>query len=53
MPIGDRKRTLRLRPRTGRAIGYCTGISIPRFVNRRFWRRFRRFVGKGSGRGFG
>jgi len=49
MPGGDGTGPLGLGPRTGRAMGYCAGYSVPGFMNPGFGfgRRF------GRGRGFG
>lgn len=52
MPGGDGTGPLGQGPMTGRAMGYCAGYSVPRFMNpgfgRGFWRR-----GFGRGRGSG
>jgi len=53
MPGGDGTGPLGQGPRTGRALGYCVGYSIPGFMNPNFGRGFRRFGGRGFGRGFG
>ena len=56
MPRGDRTGPNGLGPMTGRAAGFCTGNSVPGFVNSNigrggFGRGFGRFSG-GRGRGF-
>jgi hypothetical protein len=52
MPGGDGTGPMGLGSRTGRRLGYCSGFSVPGFMNagagRRFFRR-----GFGRGRGFG
>ena len=55
MPGGDGTGPLGLGPRTGRAMGYCAGYSIPGFMNPGFGfgRGFRRFWGRGFRRSFG
>jgi len=59
MPRGDRTGPWGAGPMTGRAAGYCTGYSVPGFMNPiggygRGWGRGRgRGFGRGWGRGFG
>lgn len=52
MPGGDRTGPLGLGPMTGRAAGYCAGLSVPGYANplcgRGFWGGGR---GRGGGRG--
>jgi len=55
MPRGDRTGPRGAGPMTGRAVGYCTGYSVPGFTNPvggygRGWGRGR---GRGYGRGWG
>jgi hypothetical protein len=54
MPGGDRTGPLGVGPRTGRGAGFCSGNSIPGFMNSRIG--FRRSLGRGRnfgrGRGF-
>jgi hypothetical protein len=52
MPGGDRTGPLGLGPRTGRAVGYCTGYNIPGYANPGYGRGFGRGWGRGFGRGF-
>ena len=52
MPFGDRTGPFGAGPRTGRAMGYCAGYSIPGYLNRPgrwFWGRG---FGRGAGRGW-
>jgi hypothetical protein len=51
MPRGDRTGPEGLGPMTGRAAGYCTGYSVPGFMNPT--RGFGRGLGRGRGRGWG
>ena len=57
MPWGDRTGPLGLGPRTGRALGYCSGYPYPGYMNPGyplpgFW-RWRGWGGRGFGFGFG
>jgi hypothetical protein len=45
MPRGDRTGPAGLGPMTGRAAGFCTGYSVPGYMNPAW--------GRGRGRGFG
>lgn len=57
MPRGDRTGPWGAGPRTGRAMGYCSGYSVPGYMNpgpgwgRGFGRGFG--MGRGGGRGWG
>jgi len=53
MPGGDGTGPMGLGPRTGRAMGFCIGYPVPGYMNPGFGRGFRRFGGRGFGRGFG
>jgi len=55
MPKGDKTGPNSQGPMTGRAAGYCTGHSVPGFINpnRGFGRGLARRRGRGWGRGFG
>ena len=55
MPRGDRTGPYGQGPMTGRATGYCTGYSMPGYMNPTpgFGRGRRRGFGRGWGRGFG
>ena len=52
MPGGDRTGPLGRGPMTGRALGYCTGYSVPGYANPGLGRGFGRGWGRGFGRGF-
>ncbi len=45
MPRGDRTGPVGMGPRTGRAVGYCSGAEVPGFANP--------VAGRGFGMGFG
>ena len=52
MPFGDRRGPFGAGPRTGRAMGYCSGFNMPGYLNRPgrgFWGRG---FGRGAGRGW-
>jgi hypothetical protein len=51
MPQGDTTGPYGAGSMTGRAMGYCTGYSVPGYINPR--RRYDRGFGRGWGRGFG
>ncbi len=55
MPRGDRTGPAGAGPMTGRAAGYCTGYSVPGYMNPRrgYGRGYGRGWGKGFGRGWG
>ena len=52
MPGGDRTGPRGLGPRTGRAMGYCSGYNMPGYTNPVYGRGFGRGWGRGFGRGF-
>ena len=51
MPRGDKTGPWGAGPMTGRAAGYCTGYSVPGYMNPR--RGYDRGFGRGRSRGFG
>ncbi len=56
MPLGDGTGPAGLGPMTGRAAGYCTGYSVPGYINPipgRGGGRGLGWSGRGGGRGFG
>jgi hypothetical protein len=56
MPGGDRRGPMGSGPRTGRAVGYCSGYPVPGYLNpipgRGYLGRGRGFWGRGGGRGW-
>ena len=52
MPGGDRTGPTGQGPRTGRALGYCSGSNTPGYANPGFGRGLGRGWGRGLGRGF-
>ena len=52
MPGGDRTGPWGFGPRTGRAMGYCSGYNMPGYVNPRYGRGYGRSRGRGLGRGY-
>ena len=53
MPGGDRTGPMGAGPRTGRAMGYCSGYSAPGFMNPWGGYGYGRGMGRGWGRGVG
>lgn len=53
MPGGDRTGPMGMGPMTGRAAGYCSGYSLPGYMNPVPGRGFGRGWGRGLGRGRG
>jgi len=53
MPAGDRTGPMGQGPRTGRALGYCSGYDSPGYMRPGPGLGFGRGYGRGYGRGFG
>ena len=53
MPFGDGTGPMGLGPRTGRAAGYCSGYSVPGYMNPIPGRGLGLGFGRGRGLGFG